>query len=140
MAFNYRNTDVNQIGQGRQGNLDRNSGIYVKTLYGQDIHENPVPVWTADKSHDPFVAFQDAVTGKIIGISKSDLLLGCLAVGPPGTGKTNLYNMILSRLLATLDSNDVVIIFDTKGDYLVDSISAVARKSASWPASRISRG
>lgn len=129
MAFNYRNTEVKQIGQGRQGNQDRNSGVYVNTLYGQDIHENPVPVWTADKSRDPFVAFQDAVNGKIIGLSKSDLLLGSLAVGPPGTGKTNLYNMILSRLLVTLGSNDVVIIFDTKGDYLAEFGSRIPARN-----------
>ena len=32
---------------------NRNSDIHTKTLFGQTIRENPVPVWTADKTHNP---------------------------------------------------------------------------------------
>lgn len=96
----------------------RNSCVYTKTLFGQSIRENPVPIWTADQESKPFIAIRDPKTSKVIGISKGRLSLGCLALAAPGGGKTNLYNMVLSRLLATQSSNDIIIVFDTKGDYL----------------------
>lgn len=95
-----------------------NEAVYPRTLYGEYIHENPVPIWTADKAHRPFVVFQDPETGKRIGISKDALSCGFLTVAEPGGGKTNLLNMIVSMLLATQENNDKIIIFDTKGDYL----------------------
>lgn len=97
---------------------NRNSDIHTKTLFGQTIHENPVPVWTADRAHNPFVAFQDPESQKIVGISKELLSYGFLALGVPGSGKTNFYNMILSRLLETQSDQEIILIFDTKGDYL----------------------
>ncbi|MCR5835605.1 MAG: type IV secretion system DNA-binding domain-containing protein [Lachnospiraceae bacterium] len=113
MSFNYGNSLFDNT-----MNRNRNSGIYVRTLFGQSIHDNPVPIWTANKENNPFVAFQDPITGNTIGLNKDILSYGYLALGAPGTGKTNLFNMILSRLLATQKENDVIIIFDTKGDYL----------------------
>lgn len=101
-----------------QRNQNRNNSIYTRTLLGQSIHDNPVPEWTADRKYNPFVVFEDPGTGKLMGINKELLAYGWLALGVPGSGKTNLYNMILSRLLATQEENDIIIIFDTKGDYL----------------------
>lgn len=46
------------------------------------------------------------------------LAYGLLALGAPGTGKTNFFNMTLDRMLDTMQTGDVIIIFDTKGDYL----------------------
>lgn len=113
MAFNYGNSLFdNSMNQNRNGN------IYTRTLFGQSIHDNPVPIWTANTENNPFVAFQDPRTGNTIGLNKDIFSCGCLALGAPGTGKTNLFNMILSRLLVTQEENDVIIIFDTKGDYL----------------------
>lgn len=77
-----------------------------------------VPVWTADKSRSPFVAFQDPKTQRIFGLSRDMLAYGLLAIGAPGTGKTNFLNMTLDRMLATMQPTDVIVIFDTKGDYL----------------------
>ena len=99
-------------------NQERNGGTYIKTILGESIGDIPVPVWTADKSRSPFVAFQDPKTQKIFGISREMLAYGLLSIGAPGTGKTNFFNMILERMLATMQSTDVIIIFDTKGDYL----------------------
>lgn len=99
-------------------NREKNSGMYTKTVLGQTIREAPVPVWTADKTGNPFVAFQDPKTQKIFGMSKDMLAYGLLAIGAPGTGKTNLFNMVLDRMLATLQPTDVIVVFDTKGDYL----------------------
>lgn len=113
MAYDYGHE---RIGTGVS--KERNGGTYAKTILGQSIADTPVPEWTADKSRSPFVAFQDPDTQKVFGISKDMLSYGFLAEGLPGTGKTNLFNMILDRLLATMEPGDKIIIFDTKGDYL----------------------
>lgn len=113
MSYNYVNKGIMHT-----GSQNSNSGIYTRTLFGQSIHENPVPVWTADKDHNSFVVFQDPTNGKLIGISKDMLSYGIITIAEPGGGKTNLLNMITAMLLATQESNDKLIIFDTKGDYL----------------------
>lgn len=123
MSFNYENEITAYM-----GNQSRNSRVYTRTLFGQSIHENPVPVWTANKDHKPFVAFQDPKTGKVIGISKELLAYGFITLAEPGGGKTNLLNMITAMLLATQEPNDKLIIFDTKGDYFREFGSRIPRE------------
>ena len=91
---------------------------YVQTLLGQAIDENPVPEWTTDPDKDPFVIFKNPKNGNVWGLSKKHLAYGLLAVGTPGSGKTNFFQWVLQKLLKTLKSGEVVVIFDTKGDYL----------------------
>lgn len=110
--------DFGQKRIGAGNNQEKNSAMYTKTLLGQSISDTPVPSWTADKSKNPFVAFQDPKTKKLFGMSKDMLAYGLLALGAPGTGKTNFFNMVLDRLLTTMTETDVIVIFDTKGDYL----------------------
>lgn len=110
--------DFGQKRIGAGSNQEKNGGVYTKTILGGCVGDTPVPVWTADKSRTPFVAFQDPKTQKIFGMSRDMLAYGLLAIGAPGTGKTNFFNMTLDRMLATMQSTDVIIIFDTKGDYL----------------------
>lgn len=110
--------DFGQRSIGEAGDRERNKGMYTKTLFGQSIHEALVPSWTADRSKNPFVVFQDPKTKKFFGLSKDMLAYGLLAIGAPGTGKTNFFNFTLDRLLALMEPTDVIVIFDTKGDYL----------------------
>lgn len=112
--------EFGNAGNGKKGNVDRNGGIYTRALFGHNIRDNPVPEETADRRRGPFAVFQDPDSGKVIGLNKESLSLGCLAVAAPGGGKTNLFDMILSRLLTDMDNQDVIIIFDTKGDYLAE--------------------
>ncbi len=112
--------EFGNAGNGKKGNMERNGGIYTRALFGRNIRDNPVPEETADRRRGPFSVFQDPVSGKVIGLNKESLSLGCLAVAAPGGGKTNLFDMILSRLLTDMDNQDVIIIFDTKGDYLAE--------------------
>ncbi len=112
--------EFGNAGNGKKGNMDRNGGIYTRALFGRNIRDNPVPEETADRRRGPFAVFQDPDSGKVIGLNKESLSLGCLAVAAPGGGKTNLFDMILSRLLTDMDNQDVIIIFDTKGDYLAE--------------------
>lgn len=110
--------DFGQKRIGAGSNQERNSGMYTKTILGQSIENAEVPAWTSDKSRSSFVEFQDPKTQKIFGINKDMLAYGLLSIGAPGTGKTNFFNMILDCMLATMQPTDVIIIFDTKGDYL----------------------
>lgn len=113
MSFDYRNKYLETIGEN-----EKNNGVYSKTIFGQDIQENPVPVWTSDKLSNPYVIFKDSKSKKSIGISRDKLALGMLALGVPGSGKTNFFNINLNRILETMENDDVIVIFDTKGDYL----------------------
>lgn len=113
MSFDF---GQRRIGAGSK--QERNSNMHTKTILGQSIGDAPIPVWTADKSRTPFVVFQDPKTQKIFGISKDMLAYGLLAIGAPGTGKTNFFNITLDRMISTMQSTDVIVIFDTKGDYL----------------------
>lgn len=61
MAYDF---GQNRIGAG--GNQERNGGMYTKIILGQSIGNNPVPIWTADRSRKPFVAFQDPKTQKLL--------------------------------------------------------------------------
>ncbi|MFI3212740.1 MAG: type IV secretion system DNA-binding domain-containing protein [Eubacteriales bacterium] len=111
------------------GNKSRNTGIYTQTLFGQDIHQNPVPTWTANKEHHPFVVFEDPQNSNRIGINREMLSCGFITIAEPGGGKTNLLNMITARLLATQGENDKIIIFDTKGDYYKEFGSRISPKN-----------
>lgn len=113
MAYDF---GQKRIGEG--SNQERNGGMYTQTILGQSIGDIAVPVWTADRSRKPFVAFQDPKTQKLFGLNRDMLAYGLLALGAPGTGKTNFFNMILDRMLTTMQEGEVFIIFDTKGDYL----------------------
>lgn len=55
-----------------------------------------------------------------IPIGNSILSRHMLFLGGIGTGKTNAINLFLRNTRASLTSNDVVIIFDTKGDFYKD--------------------
>ena len=105
------------------------TGVATKTIYGQSIRENPVPVWTSDRSRNPFVIFQDSENGNVIGINKDQLSYGFLAFGAPGGGKTNFFNMIIAGLLPTLSRGEKIIIFDTKGDYLKEFGDSIPKQN-----------
>lgn len=54
---------------------------------------------------------------KILPITKDILSKHMLLLGGIGTGKTNTFNGIISQLKDELKEDDVMVIFDTKGDF-----------------------
>lgn len=58
-------------------------------------------------------------TGKPVSIPVGENLLSrhILLLGGIGTGKSNAFNYLINHCLSNLTTEDVVIIFDTKGDY-----------------------
>lgn len=55
--------------------------------------------------------------GEIIPISEKLLSSHILMLGGIGSGKTNVFNLLLRNILASMTQDDVVIIFDSKGDF-----------------------
>ncbi|MCH5314743.1 MAG: type IV secretion system DNA-binding domain-containing protein [Eubacterium sp.] len=51
-------------------------------------------------------------------ISADQLSKGCMLIGSTGSGKTNAFFMMLDQLLPKIKSSDVVLIFDSKGDFM----------------------
>lgn len=56
-------------------------------------------------------------------ISKTTLSKHILLVGGTGCGKTNVFNYFISQLKRQMTQNDVMIIFDTKGDFVKEFYS-----------------
>lgn len=55
--------------------------------------------------------------GEIIPISEKLLSSHILLLGGIGSGKTNVFNLLLRNILTSMTQDDVVIIFDSKGDF-----------------------
>lgn len=89
------------------------SGTVTQLLYGRSIHKCPIPVATANG--DALVVFHSPA-GKF-GLSKKMLSKHLLLLGGIGSGKTNTIYFIVEELLKSLGPDELVIIFDSKGDF-----------------------
>ena len=63
----------------------------------------------------PVVSDSGIVTLKL---TEQELSKHVLALGAIGSGKTNLIDLLVSQIITNLTAEDVVVIFDTKGDFL----------------------
>lgn len=54
---------------------------------------------------------------KNLTLTEQDLSKHILSLGGIGSGKTNLINLLVSQIITNLTAEDVVVIFDTKGDF-----------------------
>ena len=88
----------------------------IEVFDGNELQQMPMLYPTAD----PKCAFigSDA-NGKEIHIPIDDNLLSrhMVFLGGIGTGKTNAFNQIIGQLRGAMSSEDIMIIFDTKGDF-----------------------
>lgn len=82
-----------------------------KMLYGTDIAENAAP-----EVRNPVLGFSDK-TGKRFGMSEELLSKHLLLLGGIGCGKTTVFNQMIRQISTQMTSQDVMIIFDTKGDF-----------------------
>ena len=100
-------------------NIGREKSASVETniLSGTVISKNPIPEHTAGRAACPFLVFADSHTGRKFGISKRLLVKNILLTGAPGTGKTVWMMQMLANLQAAQESEDAIVVFDTKGDY-----------------------
>lgn len=72
---------------------------------------------TADDAKFALLGTDDQNQQMIWPVGGEQLSRHMLLLGGIGTGKSNAFNLIIQRIRHTLNSNDVMIIFDTKGDY-----------------------
>lgn len=87
-----------------------------KLVFGEDIWTSPIPERTAQGLRGLYTAFQDA-QGRRFGLDAGHLSKHLLLLGGIGTGKTNVFCFLLESLLEKQTLDDIVFIFDTKGDY-----------------------
>lgn len=55
--------------------------------------------------------------GQVVNVDEETLSKHTLAIGGTGSGKTNLLFTMLQQIYAQMTANDVMIVFDSKGDY-----------------------
>lgn len=85
-------------------------------LFGNELHRN-APIIDNPDARIRLSGTDDTGQSKSIPISDSILSRHIMLLGGIGTGKTNALFQIISQLSDTLTKDDVMIIFDTKGDF-----------------------
>lgn len=83
-------------------------------LFGDNIHLMPIP---NDTCVDAKVIFQDANGNGSFGLSQEMLSKHLLLLGGTGSGKTNALYYIIDSIQKQMTDNDMMMIFDTKGDF-----------------------
>ena len=88
----------------------------IEVFEGNELHDRPVQYTV----NNPICAFQgiDTNNANLAVPLDADLLSRhIMFLGGIGTGKTNAFEQIISQLRHSMTSDDVMIIFDTKGDF-----------------------
>ena len=89
-------------------------GIERTVLYGTDLRKTKVPADTMSGAYQ--VAFRTK-NGDSFGMDDKLLSKHLLLIGGIGCGKTNVFNFLIESLQKRMTDNDVMLIFDTKGDF-----------------------
>ena len=86
-----------------------------RVLYGNSITQNNPPEQIAVAK----VRLAGKYAGKLHSVLLDDETLSkhTLLIGGTGCGKTTLFNHFVSQIKQSMNSGDVMIIFDSKGDY-----------------------
>ena len=85
-------------------------------LFGEDIRANPPPEHTARPGPGLHAVFEDP-WGRRFGLDAAALSKHLLLLGGIGSGKTNVFNFLVESFLAQQTAEDILFIFDTKGDF-----------------------
>jgi type IV secretory pathway TraG/TraD family ATPase VirD4 len=88
----------------------------IEVFDGNALYDAPVPYPIGN----PVCAFQGIGadgTGVIVPLDADILSRHLMFLGGIGTGKTNAFEQIIPQLRQTMTPHDVMIVFDTKGDF-----------------------
>ena len=85
-------------------------------VYGSTIQDNSVPTGTVNAG-DVRVRLPDD-QGNCFALTETTLSKHLLLLGGIGSGKTNVFNFILEDLIAGQRPEDLILVFDTKGDFI----------------------
>ncbi len=86
----------------------------IEILYGEKANSNQP---TNRRTDDIRIQGVSADKPAYFSMNTDELSTGLLCIGGTGSGKTNAIQTILQQLMAGMTEKDVMIIFDTKGDY-----------------------
>ena len=103
--FNIREEDMSES----------NCNIEKQLLYGKDIQQEKF--WSQENSAKDKIFFQAGDGSQGFGMTDELLSKHLLLLGGIGSGKTNVINFIIDSLQKRMTDDDVMIIFDSKGDY-----------------------
>ena len=88
--------------------------VKLSPIYGSTLNQNPMV-----GSVNPYISipgtFQEH--SKSLGIDKDTLSKHTMLIGGTGCGKSNVFYHIIDQIKKNITADDVMIIFDTKGDY-----------------------
>ena len=113
--------------------------VKLNPIYGSTISQNPIATMG-----NPFICIPGVFQNKpeLLRLNKDTLSKHTMLIGGTGCGKSNVFYFFVDQIKKKLTSNDVMIIFDTKGDYynlfgsnndlLIGSGNAFADKSEKW--------
>lgn len=87
-----------------------------RLIFGEDIRLNGVPARTGEALSGLYTVFQDPQGHRFV-LSESLLSKHLLLLGGIGSGKTNVFNFVLESLLKKQTPDDIIFVFDTKGDF-----------------------
>ena len=90
--------------------------VNITTIQGDSINHTLPP----SKNGSTYVNIPGYFNQKqtTVGFSEETLSKHTLLVGGTGCGKTNVFNYFVQQIKRQLRKDDVMIIFDTKGDFL----------------------
>lgn len=91
-------------------------GVNTIVLNGNSVHLNTPNMKTNGKSR---VSLPGLINNQPTTINLDDDILSkhTLLIGATGTGKTNTFYYFIDQLKKQMNQNDVMIVFDTKGDF-----------------------
>ena len=89
-------------------------GNSYKVLNGTALHKNPMP---AIVPNDFTIPGEFGGSEQSLSLSKELLSRHMLFIGGTGSGKTNALNFFIRDIKNKMTDNDIMIIFDTKGDF-----------------------
>ena len=90
----------------------------IEVFDGCELHTSPVSYPVGETKCR--LLGSGASAGKSVELDENLLSRHIMLLGGIGTGKTNAINMVLNQLMKNLTGNDVVIIFDSKGEFYRD--------------------
>ena len=119
----YDPKTVTPMSKTRKGNTSSTSTdserCHSQVIYGDSYHKKTIPVFNDNESAR--LCFRGKTgSGESVLIPFSDQALSkhLMLIGSIGTGKTTTINQYLTEVRKQIKTDDVVIVFDTKGDYL----------------------
>ena len=120
---------------------DSSADKFRRVLQGVDIRSQTPP---RERNSDTLVSFSGK-TNEYFGMDSTMLSKHLLILGGVGTGKSNVFYRIVEQYMQRLKRDDVLLIFDTKGDFfqrfydsnnpkhvLIGNSQRYRRKSFSW--------